>query len=70
VRWHPNCVRSLGSKQLAKRKLEIVQSGIIENPELAIPQNGQRLAVRTVFKETVESGSIVADCISGMTEKG
>jgi len=68
---------------------------IIENPELAVPQNGQQAAVRCVFTQLLnaskdgkyylfpsgfqrqianartkrERARVVADCISGMTEK-
>jgi dGTPase len=68
---------------------------IIENPDLAVPQNGQRVAIQTVFRDLLEASSkgkfflfppvhqdviskarrasarvrVVADCISGMTEK-
>jgi dGTP triphosphohydrolase len=68
---------------------------VIENPDLAVPQSGQRAAVRSVFKELLKASSerryflfpsgfqstistatnkrervrIVADCVSGMTEK-
>lgn len=82
----------------ARREVEVLKQFIweyiIENPELAVPQNGQRVAVRTVFKELHEASRkkryylfpaqyqelvasagtkdkvrLVADCISGMTEK-
>jgi dGTPase len=68
---------------------------VIQSPDLAVPQQGQRLAIRTVFgqltkaaegknwyvfppgyrdaiseaKKKAERARVVADCISGMTEK-
>lgn len=83
----------------ARRVVEVLKQFIweyiIENPNLAVPQNGQRVAVRTVFQELLDASRtdrfylfpsqyqdtvaaattrsvrvrIVADCISGMTEK-
>ena len=83
----------------ARREVEVLKQFIweyiIEDPDLAVPQNGQRVAVRTVFRELLDASDnarhylfpsqyherivaarahedrvrIVADCISGMTEK-
>lgn len=83
----------------ARREVEVLKQFIweyiIENPDLAVPQNGQRVAVRIVFSELLDASRnarhylfpspyqeriegakrhadrvrIVADCISGMTEK-
>lgn len=83
----------------ARREVEVLKQFIweyiIENPNLAVPQNGHRVAVRTVFQELLDASRtnrlylfpsqyqetvaaaktrsarvrIVADCISGMTEK-
>ncbi|MEZ5402772.1 MAG: hypothetical protein R2729_24060 [Bryobacteraceae bacterium] len=83
----------------ARRLVEVLKQFIweyvIENPDLAVPQNGQRVAVRRVFQELLDASSakrfylfptqyqetiskatkseyrvrIVADCVSGMTEK-
>ncbi len=83
----------------ARREVEVLKQFIweyvIENPELAVTQNGQRTAIRTVFGELMgavkqrkfhllpgaytqdlkDAASdelrirIVADCVSGMTER-
>lgn len=83
----------------ARREVEVLKQFIwqyvIENPDLAVTQNGQRLAVREVFaalRKAADSGRLhifpgayrevirdteddklrirlVADCISGMTER-
>jgi dGTPase len=83
----------------ARREVEVLKQFIweyiIENPDLAVPQNGQRVAIRTVFNELLKASAhkrfylfpsvyqeviakagrkddrvrVVADCISGMTEK-
>jgi dGTPase len=83
----------------ARRVVELLKQFIweyvIENPDLAVPQSGQRTAVREVFKELLKASEkkkhflfpagfqaivskargkkekirIVADCVSGMTEK-
>jgi dGTPase len=81
----------------ARREVEVLKQFIweyiIENPELAVPQKGQRTAIQTVFTRLMEASKtnylfppvyqapiaaaaskidrvrIVADCISGMTEK-
>ena len=83
----------------ARREVEVLKQFIweyvIENPELAVPQSGQRTAIRTVFERLVQAIDgkeyylfpalyradieqsngkasrirIVADCISGMTER-
>jgi dGTPase len=83
----------------ARRAVEVLKQFIweyiIENPELAVPQNGQRAAVRCVFTQLLDASKdgkhylfpsafqqqiakaktkrqrarVVADCVSGMTEK-
>jgi dGTPase len=83
----------------AQRVVEVLKQFIweyvIENPDLAVPQNGQRAAIRSVFKELLAASKLkkyylfpmshhetiarahtknerirlVADCISGMTER-
>jgi dGTP triphosphohydrolase len=83
----------------ARREAEVLKQFIweyiIENPELAVPQSGQRTAVKTVFDRLLQASTkrkhylfppayhapiatartkaervrLVADCISGMTEK-
>jgi dGTPase len=83
----------------ARREVEVLKQFIweyiIENPDLAVPQQGQRVAIRTVFnwlmdaaqskhwylfpsayenlismaKRKRDRARIVADCVSGMTEK-
>ncbi len=45
----------------ARREVEVLKQFIweyiIENPELAVPQNGQRVAIRTVFAKLLEASS-------------
>jgi dGTPase len=45
----------------AKREVEVLKQFvweyIIENPELAVPQNGQRVAIRTVFMRLLQAAS-------------
>jgi len=74
---------------------QFVWEYVIQSPDLAVPQQGQRLAIRTVFLRFMEAAKdrnwyvfpsgyrsaisdattkptrarVVADCISGMTEK-
>jgi dGTPase len=99
---NPKSNSSLSTIQIdeeARREVEVLKQFtweyVIENPDLAVPQQGQRAAIRTVFGRLMQAwqekhwyvfppayqtllsfettggdrARIVADCISGMTEK-
>jgi dGTPase len=83
------------ARRIAEVMKQFIWEYIIENPDLAVPQSGQRAAVRAVFGKLLEALDtqkhyffpvthheaiararsrgervrLVADCISGMTEK-
>lgn len=62
---HPNTQKNASSlvaiEPDARREMEVLKQFIweyvIENPDLAVPQHGQRLAVQTVFKELLKAST-------------